>query len=90
LPAETANAFIMGMVRRDFGAAGMYFLAPKMSPAQILTSLLVITLFVPCIASATVMTKERGAKEGLTVLVGSWFIAFLLGGVFARLFTWIL
>jgi ferrous iron transport protein B len=90
LPAESANAFLMGMVRRDFGAAGMYFLAEKMSAAQILTSLLVITLFVPCIASATVMTKERGAKEGLIVLFSSWGIAFLLGGVFARVFAWIL
>jgi ferrous iron transport protein B len=88
LPTETANAFLMGMVRRDFGAAGMYFLAEKMSPAQILTSLLVITLFVPCIASATVMTKERGSKEGLTVLISSWVIAFLLGGIFARVFAW--
>jgi ferrous iron transport protein B len=84
LPAAAANAFIMGMVRRDFGAAGMYFLAPHMSPAQLLTSLLVITLFVPCIASATVMTKERGVKEGVVVLVASWLIAFAAGGVFAR------
>jgi ferrous iron transport protein B len=85
LPAETANAFIMGMVRRDFGAAGMYFLAPQMTPTQILTSLLVITLFVPCIASATVMTKERGWVEGITVLLSSWVLAFLVGGLFARL-----
>src|SRR5262249_32626859 len=27
LPQETARIFIMGMVRRDFGGAGLYFLA---------------------------------------------------------------
>jgi ferrous iron transport protein B len=89
LPAESANAFIMGMVRRDFGAAGLYFLAEKMTPVQIMTALIVITLFVPCIASATVIWKERGIKEGFTVLVGSWVLAFAVGGVLTRLLEWV-
>ncbi|MBY0402538.1 MAG: ferrous iron transporter B [Cyanobacteria bacterium] len=84
LPAETAQAFIMGMVRRDFGAAGLLFLSKQMNPVQIMTSLIVITLFVPCIASATVIWKERGIKETAIVLIGSWVLAFGMGALVAR------
>jgi ferrous iron transport protein B len=73
------------MVRRDFGAAGLYFLADHMTAIQILTCLVVITLFVPCIASATVIWKERGLKESSIVLIGSWFLAFALGAGVTRL-----
>jgi ferrous iron transport protein B len=85
LPAETARAFVMGMVRRDFGAAGLYMMADHISPNQILTSLIVITLFVPCIASAAVIWKERGAIETTTVVLGSWGLAFAIGGLVARI-----
>ena len=85
LPAETAKVFIMGLVRRDFGAAGLYFMADRITPAQLLTCLMVITLFVPCFASATVIWKERGVKEGVTVLLGSWLIAFGVGALLVRI-----
>lgn len=83
LPAESATAFIMGLVRRDFGAAGLYDLA--LSPMQIVVALVTITLFVPCIASLMVMLKERGAKEGLLIWAGSWVLAFGVGGLTALL-----
>lgn len=85
LPGETARAFIMGMVRRDFGAAGLRDLAPLLTPIQILTSLIVITLFVPCLASAAVIWKERGILESMAVLFGSWLLAFGIGAFFTRL-----
>lgn len=88
LPYETAQVFVMGLVRRDFGAAGLYFMADRLTPAQLLTCLMVITLFVPCFASATVIWKERGMKEGLTVLAGSWFLAFGIGALLANLLQW--
>ena len=87
LPGETAQAFIMGMVRRDFGAAGLYFMKDQLSPAQILTALTVITLFVPCVASAAVFLKERGPKEASLIVTGSWLLAFAAGAVVARLFS---
>ncbi len=81
LPREAATAFIMGIVRRDFGAAGLYSL--NMNTGQTLVSLVAITLFVPCIASVLVIFKERGIKDGLLIWVGSFFTAFLVGGVLA-------
>jgi len=83
LPAETATAFIMGIMRRDFGAAGLYGMA--LTPKQTLIGLIVITLFVPCIASILVIVKERGLKEGSYIWVGSLVIAFLAGGILTRL-----
>lgn len=82
LPREAATVFIMGMIRRDFGAAGLTDL--PLSPEQTLVALIVITLFVPCIASMIVMLKERGTKEGLIIWLGSWIAAFLVGGIVAQ------
>ncbi|MCB0713944.1 MAG: ferrous iron transporter B [Ignavibacteriae bacterium] len=83
LPAESATAFVMGLVRRDFGAAGLYDM--NLSPMQIVVALVTITLFVPCIASLMVMLKERGVKEGMTIWGGSWVLAFGVGGLVALL-----
>ncbi|MBI4418928.1 MAG: ferrous iron transport protein B [Ignavibacteriales bacterium] len=83
LPREAATAFVMGMVRRDFGAAGLYDLS--LTPDQIVVSLVTITLFVPCIASLMVMLKERGAKEAMIVWFGTWVGAFLVGGILSQI-----
>jgi ferrous iron transport protein B len=81
LPKETTEAFIMGIIRRDFGAAGLNSLA--LTSDQTLVSLIVITLFVPCIAAMLVMIKEQGFKQALMVWLGSWFAAFAVGGIVA-------
>ncbi|WP_143555664.1 ferrous iron transport protein B [Selenihalanaerobacter shriftii] len=83
LPKEAATAFIMGIVRRDFGAAGLNALS--MSAAQTTVSLITITLFVPCIAAMMIMVKERNWKESIAIWFGSWIIAFGVGGIVAQL-----
>lgn len=82
LPKAAAAAFIMGMVRRDFGAAGMTDL--PMTAGQVVVGLVVITLFVPCIATVVVLYKERGWKEASSLWIGSWVLAFAIGGVLAQ------
>ena len=49
LPKEVAQTFIMGIIRRDFGAAGLNTLAEQglLNPLQVIVSLVAITLFVP-------------------------------------------
>jgi ferrous iron transport protein B len=84
LPSETAIAFVMGLVRRDFGAAGLYGL--PLSSYQILVAIVTLTLFVPCVTSLIVMFKERGTKEGLIIWMGSLIFAFFIGGVVAQIF----
>ncbi|HWI62589.1 MAG TPA: ferrous iron transport protein B [Symbiobacteriaceae bacterium] len=86
LPRETANAFIMGFVRRDFGAAGLYDLS--LTPHQTMVALMTITLFVPCIASIMIILKERGKREGWVIWVADLALAIFLGGVLHRLIFW--
>lgn len=81
LPKETATAFIMGIIRRDFGAAGLTSIS--MTQVQTLVSLVVMTLFVPCIAAIMVIFKERGYKDALLIWLGSFVVAFLTGGIIA-------
>jgi ferrous iron transport protein B len=83
LPKEAANAFVMGMVRRDFGAAGLFHM--QLSVMQKTVAIITITIFVPCIASFVVMLKERGWKEGVLIWVGTWVTAFLVGGIVAQI-----
>jgi len=82
LPKEAATAFIMGIIRRDFGAAGFFNMA--LSKEQTLVAMTTLTLFVPCIASIIVILKERGIKQGLLVFASCIFAAFLVGGVLAQ------
>lgn len=83
LPKETAVAFIMGMIRRDFGAAGLFHI--ELTKYQIVVALVTITLFVPCIASFLVMIKERGWRQGLVIWLGTWFFAFTIGGIVSHI-----
>lgn len=82
MPRETATAFIMGFVRRDFGAAGLSSM--NLTDIQTLVGLVTITIFVPCIASALILFKERGRNESILVWVGVLLTAFVVGGILAQ------
>jgi len=75
------TTFILGIVRRDFAAFGLTDVA--LTAAQAVTAMIVITLFVPCIATVGVMIKERGAKVAFTIWIGSWIFALAAGGLLA-------
>lgn len=85
LPKESANAFIMGIIRRDFGTAGI--LSIPMSSVQQFVAVVTMTLFVPCIASVMIIFKERGWKEGLVIWFSVLSLAVIIGGLFSRLLS---
>ncbi len=60
-----------------------------LTPVQAVTAMIVITLFVPCIATVGVMIKERGMKIALSIWFGSWAAAFVIGGVLARILPYV-
>jgi ferrous iron transport protein B len=70
LPPEAAQVFVMGFLRRDYGAAGLFTLAADgvLSGVQAVVALTVMTLFVPCVANLLMIIKERGPKVGLAIL----------------------
>jgi ferrous iron transport protein B len=82
LPSRAAEAFVIGFLRRDYGAAGLFMLAKEglLDPIQIVVSLTVMTLFVPCIANFFMMVKERGMKTALYMTAFIFPFAFGVGG----------
>jgi len=82
LPRQATDAFLIGFLRRDYGAAGLFELQRDglMDGRQIVVSLVVITLFVPCIANFFVMIKERGLRVALGIAVTVVAIALTTGG----------
>ena len=87
LPPQTAGILLLGFLRRDFGAAGFYNLARAgaLTPHQVLVSLVVVTLFVPCIATVLMMIKEQGRARALTIVAIVCTLALLIGGLVDRL-----
>ena len=83
LPSEVALSFILGMVRRDFGAFGLTELA--MTQSQVIVASIVLTLFVPCIATVAVMAKEQSWKVAVGIWISSMVLAIGSGTLLARI-----
>jgi len=83
LPAAATGAFIVGFLRRDYGAAGLFALALSgaMTNNQIVVSMVVITLFIPCIANVMMIFKEYGWRVTAAVALTVFPLAFAVGGV---------
>jgi len=83
LPRETAAAFVIGFLRRDFGAAGLYRMAQegRLDPIQVLVACVTITLFIPCVANFFMIVKERGWRTGLAVAGFVFSLALGVGGL---------
>lgn len=86
LPKESAVGFIMGFLRRDYGAAGFLMLKENglLSASQVIVSTVTITLFMPCIANFLVIIKERGLKVALYISVFIVIYA-ITAGFFVRM-----
>ena len=82
LPAKATGIFIMGFLRRDYGAAGIFDLAKQglLSESQLIVSIITLTLFMPCMASFFMIIKERGLKTSLLMLLLITFFALTVGG----------
>lgn len=83
LPPKAAEAFLIGFLRRDYGAAGLYALQKDglMDPVQTIVSLVTMTLFIPCIANLFMIVKERGLKTAVWMTLFILPFALLVGGV---------
>jgi ferrous iron transport protein B len=83
LPKETAQAFVIGFLRRDFGVAGLYQLAAqgRLDPIQVIVAAVTITLFIPCVANFLMIVKERGWKTAAAVAGFIFPFALAVGAV---------
>ena len=93
LPREMANAFLVGFMRRDFGA--VYILdaatgpAAVLGPLQILVAMVTITLFMPCFANFLMIAKEHGMKVAWRMAGFIFPFAFFVGGLVHFMGRWL-
>jgi ferrous iron transport protein B len=87
LPPQASAAFLMGFLRRDFGATGLFVMQSHglLTSVQVVVAMVTITLFIPCIASVLMIAKERGWKTALGMIGLILPLAFLVGGVLNRI-----
>ncbi|HDY67691.1 MAG: ferrous iron transporter B [Candidatus Scalindua sediminis] len=87
LPVETTKGFILGFLRRDYAVVSIFKALEekagslKIDPNQLIVALVVITLFVPCLANFFIMIKERGVKTAFLMLGFIIPFSFLVGGI---------
>ena len=83
LPPKTAEAFLIGFLRRDYGAAGLFDMARAglLTNLQVVVSLITITLFIPCLANFLVIVKEHGAKVAAGMALFIFPFSILVGAL---------
>lgn len=92
LPREMAAAFLIGFLRRDYGA--VYLLdaatgpAAVLTPHQVLVAMVTITLFMPCIATLFMIQRELGWKTALAIALFVFPFAFFVGGLVNHVGGW--
>jgi ferrous iron transport protein B len=92
LPKETSAAFLIGFLRRDFGAVYLLDAAtgpsPLLTPHQIFVSMVTITLFMPCIANFLMIAREHSLKTAWAMAGFIFPFAFLVGGIVHHIGLW--
>ena len=84
LPRETSLVFLYGFLRRDYGAAGLYDLAPNLPTSSLVVAAVTLTLFVPCLAQTVLMWRERGPAAALAIVAVVFPAAVLSGYVLSQ------
>jgi ferrous iron transport protein B len=89
LPPESARVFVMGFLRRDYGAAGLFHLATsgQLTGVQAVVALTVMTLFIPCVANLLMIAKERGVKVAIGTVAFITPVAVLTGAALNHVLT---
>ncbi len=86
LPNAASAAFLLGFLRRDFGATGLFVMHEQhqLTAEQVVVAMVTITLFIPCVASVLVIARERGARTAAAITAIVFPLAFLIGGLLHR------
>ena len=94
LPAVTGILLILGIVRKEFiligavaiiGSTNLTLLFPE--PVQLITLALVAMLYIPCLSTIVILTKEFGWKAAATISLANIVSAILIGGLAFRLLS---
>ncbi len=90
LPVVAGLVLIFGVVRKEFVLLILVTLfgtnlAPFFTPVQFIVLALVSMLFIPCVATVTVLLREFGWKSTTTIVLANFATAIVVGGIALRL-----
>jgi ferrous iron transport protein B len=91
VPKETVSPLITAFMRKDLAVAQLS--AIEMSAAQLVTSVVLVSLYFPCVATFAMIVKEGmqdRLKGVITFLLGSLIILLIVVFVWGGLIRWIL
>ncbi len=87
LPAVLGVPILFGILRKElsllmvYQALGTLEISPLMNNVQILTFLLFLTFYIPCISTFAVMLKSLGRREAFYSVTLSVVVALIIAGV---------
>lgn len=87
LPAITGVVLFFGVLRKELAVImliqvlGTSNLLTVLTPVNLIVFTLVVSLYVPCLATFTAIGKELGLKYAIIIPVATIFIAFSVGGI---------
>ncbi len=79
VPSETIAPLVAGFLRKDL-AVGMLG-GIEMTPWQMFTSVVLLTIYFPCLATFIMMMKEESWKEFLATVFALIVVVFIYGGL---------
>ena len=91
LPAVTIVAFIAGILRKEMsygmlvilaGTQGITDITLFMSPQQFIVFGVVMSIYLPCLATMTAMYRELGGKHTAIISVATIAVAVTIGSIF--------
>lgn len=96
LPAVTIIAFIAGILRKEMSygmlvilaaASGIEDITLFMTAQQFIVFGLVMSIYIPCLATMTAMYRELGLRDTAMVTLASMTVAIAIGSVFNLVLT---
>lgn len=91
VPGETVAPLITAFMRKDLAVAQLG--AIEMSVSQLITSVVLVSLYFPCVATFAMILKEglqSGLREGIVFLFSSLVALFIVIFAWGGLLRWIL
>jgi len=93
LPAFTAICLIYGVLRKEMAiemlaiASGTFIFSTVMTPVQIFVFCLVVTLYIPCLATFSVVVRELNWRWAVGGSIFTIVLALIVGGAARWAFT---
>lgn len=87
LPADSATIFILSIIKKDLGAASLLslFSNGSFTDPQIFICTVMLTLFVPCLASMIILFKHENKLIVITIWFFCIFISLTIGKILSSL-----